>query len=83
MEVCNMAPAAPTPNDFNWRDALYSYAHRGQSHPRQNAVKTGFFYMINGQEVFEFVAAGPVVWIEPRGEWGIVREKDRGFRWFE
>jgi len=74
---------APKSDSFTWRHARYRYEQNGIWHPTLSAVRTGFLYVINGQEVFEYVALSNIPWVDWRGAWGVVREKTQGFRWFE
>ncbi len=78
-----MAPDAPRANALSWTDALYAYRERGTPHPSVQAVKSGFYHRVSGVEVWEWVATGRIAWIEPRGSWGVVRDKMPGWRWFE
>jgi hypothetical protein len=73
----------PKNNGLTWPEARFLYSAQGDWHPTLRAVKTGFFYRVNGQEVFEFVAVSEIDWVEERGSWGIVRTKPTGWRWFE
>ena len=43
-----MVVLEPKENNLTWKEARFLYSAQGEWHPELRAVKTGFFYRING-----------------------------------
>jgi len=69
--------------NLNRTDANYCSSKRGQPHGALPAIRTGYFYIVAGQEVFEWILTSPVNLVSPRGALGIVETHQPGLRFWE